>query len=543
MRNAVMACVYVFLFTQASEAQNAGRSSPAPRAETSKTEWKQEDWNPRPDTDDFIVPLPCKGALVLRRVSTGVAQASGPSLDDKLIKLGRSDDKSGYMDYFRSDYIAGPFIDASNRERFYYIGKYEITRQQYYAVMGDCAKAKALGQDGSLPINSISWFDAVDFTRRLSNWIYTNSVDALPSLGTQKPYFRLPTEAEWEFATRGGLAVSDTERTDSTFPMKGGINDYAWNGANDSADGKIQPIGSLEPNPLKLYDVLGNVEEIIFEPFRMNRVGRLHGQPGGFVTKGGSFETVQNEIRSASRNEFPFFSATAKGETRRDTFGFRVVLSASAVGDLSQATALQQAWLAARQMRSTPATDPSTLLQKLAQDSTDADTKAQLEDLKSIFSRELALRNEIESRVAKSLILSAAILRNRMQQSARITDNAYRQLNLAAGLPDNAKPGELSKADLMERFKNNINIGKKEIVEYGSVYNDLIGQLSADFPKDVRRIQYEALDTELARSGRENLRADAAAVLTTSNEVSEGILIESRAMMLKAIGGPRAWFD
>jgi hypothetical protein len=219
------------------------------------------------------------------------------------------------------------------------------------------------------------------------------------------------------------------------------------------------------------------------------------------------------------------------------------VLSASAVGDLSQATALQQAWLAARQMRSTPATDPSTLLQKLAQDSTDADTKAQLEDLKSIFSRELALRNEIESRVAKSLILSAAILRNRMQQSARITDNAYRQLNLAAGLPDNAKPGELSKADLMERFKNNINIGKKEIVEYGSVYNDLIGQLSADFPKDVRRIQYEALDTELARSGRENLRADAAAVLTTSNEVSEGILIESRAMMLKAIGGPRAWFD
>ena len=524
-------------------AQTANRNAPARPPAPVTSEWKLEDWNPHTDQDDYVLPLPCKGALVLRRVMTGPSQGNdGSALDDRMVRLGWSGEQSGYIDFFRSDYVSGPFEDAARKERFYYIGKYEVTRQQYTAVVDKCQPGLAQDPDGGLPMTGVSWFDAVQFTRALSNWLYGSASEYLPVAGNQRSYVRLPTEIEWEFAARGGLSVSESERSDKLFPMTGDVKDYAWHAGPESSDGRLNPIGMLKPNPLKLYDVLGNAEEIILEPFRMNRLGRLHGQPGGFVTKGGSYETVMGEIRSALRSEFPHFSQVTKGETRRDTFGFRVVLSSSVIGDLSRATALQKAWQTAREMRSAPEVDPAKRLQKLAQEASDIDTRSELETLQQVFAKELALRNEVEARVAKNLIMSASILRSRMQQSARINDNVYQALSIASTLSSNPAQGP-SNAEMTNKLRSSLQTGKSEISEYGSVYIDLVNQLAADFPREIRQLQAEELDGELVRSGRQNLRPQVAAVVSAANEVNDNRVTESKAMIVKAIDGPRPWLD
>ena len=98
-------------------------------------------------------------------------------------------------------------------------------------------------------------------------------------------FARLPTEVEWEFAARGGTAVSQADFSERVFPMTEGIVRYVWFAGAESANGKAQFIGLLKPNPLRLHDMLGNIDEMVFEPFRLNRLNRLHGQAGGYVVR------------------------------------------------------------------------------------------------------------------------------------------------------------------------------------------------------------------------------------------------------------------
>jgi formylglycine-generating enzyme required for sulfatase activity len=545
MKTIFLASLSLLAACELSMAQGANRAT-APRPNPPITSaWNIEDWNPHSDAEDYIIPLPCKGALALRKIVTGPAQGAERSgLDDRQVRLGWSGEQSGYIDFFRSDYVSGPFEDSARNERFYYIGKFEITRQQYYSVMDKCPpEGTAVDPDASLPATNVSWFDALQFTRILSNWLYANSTEYLPLSGNQRSYVRLPTEVEWEFAARGGLAVSDSQRSDKLFPIQGSIKDYAWHAGAESSDGRLNQIGALKPNPLKLYDILGNAEEMTLEPFRMNRLGRLHGQPGGFITKGGSYETSGGEIRTALRQEFPYFAQATKGENKRETFGFRIVLSSSVIGDLSRATALQRAWQNARQMRTAPEVDPARKLQRLAQDASDPETRTELENLQQAFSKELALRNEIEARVAKNLVMSAAVLRSRMQQSARLNDQFHKALGIASTLSTQSVADGPSRSEMLQKLQTSISTGKAEIVEYGAVFVDLVNQLAADFPRAVRQLQAEELDSELVRSGRSNLRPHVAAVVSAANEVNDNRVTESRAIIVKAIDGPRPWLD
>ena len=544
VKSIIAACLLILAATELASAQGTNRVVPARVPAPVKADWPIADWNPQADQDDYIIPLPCKGALVLRRVVTGTGQSNdGAALDDRLVRLGWSGEQSGYIDFYRSDYVSGPFEDAARKERFYYIGKYEVTRQQYNAVFDKCEQgAASTDGDAGMPMTGLSWFDAVEFTRALSNWLYLNAPDYLPMSGNQRSYARLPTEIEWEFAARGGLAVSDSQRSDKIFPITGAVKDYAWHAGPDSSDGRLNLIGMLKPNPLNLYDVLGNAEEMILEPFRMNRLGRLHGQPGGFVTKGGSRETAPGEVRTALRSEFPHFSQVSKGETKRDTFGFRIALSSSVIGDLSRATALQRAWQSARQMRSAPEADPVKKLQKLAQDATDPDTRTELQNLQQTFSREMALRNEVEARVAKNLIVSAAILRNRIQQSARLNDNYFKSIGLMADMSSKSSSGPTN-SEVTTRLRGSLATGKMEIEQFGAVYVSLVNQLAIDFPQGVRQLQAEEIDGELSRSVKDNLRPDVAAVVLAAKDVNENRVTESRAIVEKAIGGARPWLD
>ena len=302
--------------------------------------WPDDFTNPRPAEGDLLLPMPCGGTMAFRAVET----PAGPgALDDRPVTLGTTDPAGGVAEFARREAVSGPFSaegqDGSSR---YWIGKYEVTRDQYAAVMEPrCPTPSAAGR---APAASLSWFDAVAFTQRYSTWLLRNAAARLPQADGTPAFVRLPTEEEWEYAARGGAAVAELDFLARTFPMPDGTSRYAWFQGPRSAAGRAQPIGMLEPNPLGLHDILGNVGELVLEPFRAVRVGRMHGQAGGVVVKGGDFRTPEAALRSSLRIEVPPYDATDGQPTRLPSVGFRVVLAAPVSTSLRRVEALNRAF-------------------------------------------------------------------------------------------------------------------------------------------------------------------------------------------------------
>lgn len=388
--------------------------------------WDERFYNPEPEPDDFILPMPCGGAMAFRRVGT---PASENLLEDYQITLGQAGDSNAISDYVRQAYILGSLTSTliAGRVAYFYMGKYEVTRDQYEAVMGDGCPRPNMG--GRRPVSEVSWFDAVAFTRAYTEWLYENEPDSLPTEGDSRAFIRLPTEVEWEYAARGGNAVDpNTEFRQPLFPMPaGGLQQYVWFQGPRSAAGELHPVGLLEPNPLGLYDMLGNAEELVFDPYHINRVGRTHGQVGGFVTRGGSYQTPAAGMSTARRVEYPYFDERTGRARQLPTFGFRVVVSAPVLVDQQRITELREAWEQARRMRTAEqAEDPLGTLDELISSTTDLELRARLEGLAQRFSREVAARNEVEGRALRSAIVSGAVLIRMLRNDHRLIESVRR---------------------------------------------------------------------------------------------------------------------
>lgn len=386
--------------------------------------WPERFYNPAPLEGDLVLPLPCGGAMVFRPVATPPIEAD--ALSDRSILLGWANQPTGHIDYLHREHILGSLQDPATGDWIFYIAKYEVTQDQWAAVTG--AECPTPGMAGTRPQTSISWFDAVDFTRRLSEWLLGNHPDSLPQAGRYDAYLRLPTEAEWEYAARGGAAVSEAQFRERVFPMDGDLAAYVWYQGPESAQGSIKPVGVRGANPLGLHDMLGNVEELVLEPFRLNRVGRQHGQAGGFVTRGGSILTPSEEIRSALRNEYGYFNVEGGRPLALDTFGVRPVLSAPVGSSDDRAQAVSDAWQAEASSPRGAAGDALEVLTSLEERSTDLDLKASLGAIQELVASERRARNEVEARAVRQSILSGTIFIFRLQQDIRIAEVTARQL-------------------------------------------------------------------------------------------------------------------
>ena len=164
----------------------------------------------------------------------------------------------------------------------FYIGKCTITQAQWKAVMGNNPSGFR-GDD--LPVEQVIWNDVQDFIRRL------NSL-------TGKPY-RLPTEAEWEFAARGGNSSRGYKYSGSNT-----LSDVAWHYENSG--NKTHPVGTKAPNELGIYDMSGNVFEWCSDWDRkysntaqINPQGNLSGSHR--VSRGGSWHNVAGNTRVSYR--------------------------------------------------------------------------------------------------------------------------------------------------------------------------------------------------------------------------------------------------
>lgn len=287
--------------------------------------WDAKTYNPKPAKDDVILPMPCDGKMVFRVVGTGTKDP----LEDKSIVLGSDDSPEGYASHTMPSYIAGGFVNK-NKERYFLMAKYEVSKMQYDAVMGkNCPSASA---DAAKPATNVSWFDAVEFTRKYSEWLMKNAKAQLPKEDNVVGFVRLPTNNEWEFAARGGNLVSDSEFRDTTFPL--GDNElylFASFAGSQSSNGKLQPIGKPDyPNPLGLFDMLGNASEMMLDAFKVNKINHYHGQTGSMIVRGGHYLTAEEDISSALKNEFPLYSK--EGVANKAPFiGFRTVLTSPMV--------------------------------------------------------------------------------------------------------------------------------------------------------------------------------------------------------------------
>lgn len=181
------------------------------------------------------------------------------------------------------------------------IAVYVVTQRLYREVMG---ANPGYPQGDELPVNHVSWFDAVDFCNRLSQaeglsrsyWRQGNTVQ----WGETVDGYRLPTEAEWEYAARAG-----TETAYSFGSNERDLERFAWFQGNERT---IQPVGRKLPNPYGLYDMHGNVSEWCWDEH-----GAYPGTPssprlpppGGRVLRGGSYHNPAKTLRSARRNAEP----------------------------------------------------------------------------------------------------------------------------------------------------------------------------------------------------------------------------------------------
>ena len=123
------------------------------------------------------------------------------------------------------------------------IGKYEVTQEEWQAVMGS---NPSRFKGSKLPVERVSWNDCQEFIRKLN------------SLTGKR--FRLPTEAEWEFAARGGSRSRGYKYAGSNM-----IDHVAW--YNGNSNNKTHAVGQLSPNELGLYDMSGNVGEWCYDRF------------------------------------------------------------------------------------------------------------------------------------------------------------------------------------------------------------------------------------------------------------------------------------
>lgn len=200
----------------------------------------------------------------------------------------------------------------------YEIGKYEVTQKEWRTVMGS---NPAFFTGDNKPVEQVSWNDIITFCNALSlqeglTPVYTINGSTV-SANWYADGYRLPTEAEWEYAARGGALSTNTRYSGSNI-----INDVSWFSSNSSS--KTHDIGSKSPNQLGIYDMSGNVWEWCWDWYSPNYYTQsIQTDPkgpdagSGRVLRGGSWYNYAERCRISYRYD-------SSPSSRNSLNGFRL---------------------------------------------------------------------------------------------------------------------------------------------------------------------------------------------------------------------------
>ncbi|MDR2534734.1 MAG: formylglycine-generating enzyme family protein [Treponema sp.] len=200
----------------------------------------------------------------------------------------------------------------------FYLGKTPVTQKEYEAVMGSNPSSH---KGELLPVVNVSWYDAVEYCNKLSvkeglTPAYSGSNDQIVCNFTANGY-RLPTEAEWEYAAKSG------NRDSLSFEYAGGNNPDILGWYAENSDNQPHEVGTKTPNSAGLYDMSGNVWEWCWDWYglyqpesQQDPVGPNTGRER--VTRGGSWYSSAEILRSTYRNK-------GNPRNRYGDLGFRVL--------------------------------------------------------------------------------------------------------------------------------------------------------------------------------------------------------------------------
>jgi len=455
--------------------------------------WDEKFYNPKPLPDDVILPMPCDGAMVFRKVEIPL----GKPLEDYSITLGQDGDEWGYIQQARAEHIAGSFAEGKNgKSRYYLMAKYELTELQYQALMG--SQCPTPDNKMRLPKVNIGWVEATNLADKYNLWLRKEKPDALPSEDGAKGFLRLPTETEWEFAARGGLAVSPAEFQDQKFPMPEGISSYAWFAGTQSSNGKLQLAGLLKPNPLGLHDMLGNASEMTFEPFRLNKLDRQHGQAGGYVVRGGTFLTPQGDLRSALRAEEPYYTNTGPNENK--TIGLRLAMVTPTLTSRDRIKEIEQEWkgLGTDKGKTKAADNSLTSLNTLSSQVQDEALKKQLEKLRAEMRANSQMRDEQRDQAVRSSLQLGAFLCTKLKDDGEFYDR------LNALYVKNCKAGGQVDANCSRR-QEQLDEHQKALDFIVSYYADTVVDNGMTYSVDQIKPQVSVVQQQMAARGKTNL--------------------------------------
>jgi len=215
--------------------------------------------------------------------------------------------------------------------RSFYMAQYAVTFEEYDRFCEDTNRSKPddrSGERGSLPVIEVDWYAAVKYC----NWLSQREgltqcyggPGRVPECNFSADGYRLPTEAEWEYAARGG-----NRSQDFIYAGSDNLDEVAWYGANSG--GKMHPVGQKKPNELYLYDMSGNLYEWCWDWYREGYYASSPSEnPTGpppepststrgpnKVRRGGSWREDADSLRATSRS---FDYASYVGDN-----GFRLV--------------------------------------------------------------------------------------------------------------------------------------------------------------------------------------------------------------------------
>ncbi|WP_340818435.1 formylglycine-generating enzyme family protein [Methanolobus sp. WCC4] len=190
----------------------------------------------------------------------------------------------------------------------FYMAESEVTQKQWTAIMGD---NPSYFKSDDLPVEQVSWYDAQEFIARLNEMENTDK-------------YRLPTEAEWEYACRAGTSTDFSFSDKATdLDTYGWSDSYGWCAINSNST--TNPVNQKEPNSWGLYDMHGNVWEWVQDNWHDNYEGAPadgtaweEGKLNSRVGRGGSWMDGPNICKS-------HFRGSLDANSTSNVLGFRIV--------------------------------------------------------------------------------------------------------------------------------------------------------------------------------------------------------------------------